>query len=151
MHSSIAMTSAPEGDITDYCGQVCGGGFCGSGPVCQYGIDTESHMPPAIPRTAKLYPFNPGDYDRISIYGLLCTAPAGTSSIFDAIENGCVLVVNEAPELFSIYAQRTGMREQLCIGVFTHFDDVQNTAQVLSSQYGWPLDTFIEQNTFKQN
>ena len=63
MHSSTTTTSAPEDDITDYCGQVCGGGFCGSRPVCQYGIDTESHMP----RIAKLYPFNPGDYDRISL------------------------------------------------------------------------------------
>lgn len=31
--------------ITDYCGQVCGGCECGSGPVCQYGIDHETHMP----------------------------------------------------------------------------------------------------------
>ncbi len=147
MHSSTASTSASEDDITDYCVQVCGGGFCGSGPVCQYGIDTESHMP----RIAKLYPFNPGDYDRISIYGLLCTAPAGTTSIVDAIEKGSVLVDNENPDLFSIYAQRTGRREQLCIGVFSHLDDVNNTAVTLSSQHGWPIDTFVEQTPFNPN
>lgn len=32
--------------ITDYCGQVCGGGECGSGKVCLYGIDPTTHMPP---------------------------------------------------------------------------------------------------------
>ncbi|MGI0646955.1 DNA cytosine methyltransferase [Pseudomonas aeruginosa] len=36
--------------ITDYCGQVCGGGECGAGAVCQYGIDPETRMPaPAVP------------------------------------------------------------------------------------------------------
>ena len=150
MNSLIVPTSTAEDEITDYCGQVCGGGHCGTGPICQYGINTDSHMPQEA-RTAKLYPFNPGDYDRISIYGLLCTAPADTASIVDAIENGNVLVDNETPDIFSIYAQRIGLREQLCIGIFTHLDDVQNAAQTLSSRYGWPLDTFVEQPVFNPN
>ncbi|WP_413460542.1 hypothetical protein [Herbaspirillum huttiense] len=32
--------------ITDYCGQVCGGGECGTGPLCVNGIDSSTHMPP---------------------------------------------------------------------------------------------------------
>jgi DNA (cytosine-5)-methyltransferase 1 len=32
--------------VTDYCGQICGGGECGTGPVCSMGIDPETHMPP---------------------------------------------------------------------------------------------------------
>lgn len=32
--------------ITSYCSQVCGGSECGSGPVCLYGIDPNTHMPP---------------------------------------------------------------------------------------------------------
>lgn len=31
--------------ITDYCGQVCGSSCCGSGPVCQFGIDHRTNMP----------------------------------------------------------------------------------------------------------
>jgi len=34
-----------EQGITDYCGQVCGGGECGNGPVCLYGIDPRTHLP----------------------------------------------------------------------------------------------------------
>lgn len=33
--------------VTDYCNQVCGGGNCGTGAVCQYGIDHKTHMPPS--------------------------------------------------------------------------------------------------------
>lgn len=32
--------------VTDYCNQVCGGGNCGTGPLCMYGINAETHMPP---------------------------------------------------------------------------------------------------------
>ena len=32
--------------VTDYCNQVCGGGNCGTGTLCQYGIDEKTHMPP---------------------------------------------------------------------------------------------------------
>lgn len=37
--------------ITDYCNQVCGLGNCSSqrGPLCQYGIDSMTHMPPQRP------------------------------------------------------------------------------------------------------
>lgn len=35
--------------ITSYCDQVCGGDDCGVGPVCQYGIDPNTHMPPVAP------------------------------------------------------------------------------------------------------
>lgn len=31
--------------ITSYCQQVCGGGNCGTGKVCQYGIDPVTQMP----------------------------------------------------------------------------------------------------------
>jgi hypothetical protein len=31
--------------ILDYCGQVCGGGQCGDGPVCSYGIDPNTSLP----------------------------------------------------------------------------------------------------------
>lgn len=32
--------------ITDYCNQVCGGGNCAGAGLCQYGIDSKTHMPP---------------------------------------------------------------------------------------------------------
>lgn len=32
--------------ITSYCDQVCGGGLCGTGPLCQYGVDADTGMPP---------------------------------------------------------------------------------------------------------
>ncbi len=32
--------------ITDYCNEVCGGGQCGGAGLCQYGIDSATHMPP---------------------------------------------------------------------------------------------------------
>lgn len=31
--------------IESYCQQICGGGYCGTGSVCQYGIDAETEMP----------------------------------------------------------------------------------------------------------
>lgn len=31
--------------IESYCQQICGGGYCGTGPVCQYGVDSETEMP----------------------------------------------------------------------------------------------------------
>lgn len=31
--------------VTDYCGQICGGGECGTGPVCHYGIDSKPDDP----------------------------------------------------------------------------------------------------------
>lgn len=34
-----------EQGITDYCGQVCGGGECGSGATCLYGVDPRTHLP----------------------------------------------------------------------------------------------------------
>lgn len=45
----FAETSAEalaEAGVTDYCNQVCGGGNCGTGEVCQYGIDAQTHLPP---------------------------------------------------------------------------------------------------------
>ena len=42
----IQLTSElREQGITDYCGQVCGGGECGSGPTCLYGIDPRTQLP----------------------------------------------------------------------------------------------------------
>ena len=41
----IQLTSElREQGITDYCGQVCGGGECGSGPTCLYGIDPRTQL-----------------------------------------------------------------------------------------------------------
>ena len=34
--------------VEDYCNQVCGGGNCGNDDLCQYGIDSETHMPPRM-------------------------------------------------------------------------------------------------------
>lgn len=42
---SLLPTDDP---ISDYCGQVCGGGQCGTGPVCSNGIDPETHLPPQL-------------------------------------------------------------------------------------------------------
>ena len=42
------MSEAAESGITSYCYQVCGSRgsvMCGSGPICQFGIDVETQMP----------------------------------------------------------------------------------------------------------
>lgn len=41
--------AAAEDDLPDYCGQVCGGGQCGAGPVCANGIDVETSRPEQRP------------------------------------------------------------------------------------------------------
>jgi len=38
-------TSGDGVNITSYCQQVCGGGECGTGPVCKYEIDPLTEMP----------------------------------------------------------------------------------------------------------
>lgn len=43
----VASHMVNEG-ITSYCKQVCGGGNCGSGPICHKGIDPRSQMPSVI-------------------------------------------------------------------------------------------------------
>jgi DNA (cytosine-5)-methyltransferase 1 len=42
----IIAVTLREAGITDYCSQVCGGGQCGTGPLCLYGIDPNTRMPP---------------------------------------------------------------------------------------------------------
>lgn len=49
--------------VTDYCNQVCGGGNCGTGPLCQYGIDSKTHMPPAKKSPSELADDAFGAYD----------------------------------------------------------------------------------------
>lgn len=46
LFSETSAEALAESGVTDYCNQVCGGGNCGSGDVCQYGIDHNTHMPP---------------------------------------------------------------------------------------------------------
>lgn len=43
----VASHMAKDG-ITSYCQQVCGGGQCGTGPICQNGIDPQTQMPSVI-------------------------------------------------------------------------------------------------------
>jgi hypothetical protein len=38
-------TSGEGASLTSYCQQVCGGGECGTGPVCKYGVDPLTEMP----------------------------------------------------------------------------------------------------------
>lgn len=51
LHAATGMPIPYEEDespmegITSYCQQVCGGGECGAGPVCQLGIDVKTQMP----------------------------------------------------------------------------------------------------------
>lgn len=43
----VASHMAHDG-ITSYCQQICGGGQCGTGPICQNGIDPTTQMPSVI-------------------------------------------------------------------------------------------------------
>lgn len=43
--TGVSPESLIADGITDYCEQVCGSGCCGSGPVCQFGIDHRTNMP----------------------------------------------------------------------------------------------------------
>lgn len=40
-----ATDDLKKNGVTDYCGNVCGGGQCGTGVVCQHGINATTHMP----------------------------------------------------------------------------------------------------------
>lgn len=43
-----AILAPEEVDLVSYCQQICGGGNCGPGPVCMYGIDCETEMPVSL-------------------------------------------------------------------------------------------------------
>ena len=43
-HEDIFAQLRADG-IESYCQQICGGGNCGTGSVCQYGIDAHTEMP----------------------------------------------------------------------------------------------------------
>lgn len=43
--SGVSPAELEAEGITDYCNQVCGGGACGPGRVCQFGIDHRTNMP----------------------------------------------------------------------------------------------------------
>lgn len=42
LHERLALKAH---GIESYCQQICGGGECGSGPVCQFGINPQTEMP----------------------------------------------------------------------------------------------------------
>lgn len=46
LFTEMSAAALREAGVTDYCNQVCGGGNCGSERLCQYGIDSKTHMPP---------------------------------------------------------------------------------------------------------
>jgi len=63
---SFAETSVAalrEDGVTDYCNQVCGGGNCGGDGLCQYGIDSKTHMPPETLRHWAVTGRIPGDHE----------------------------------------------------------------------------------------
>lgn len=46
LFTEASAAALRESGVTDYCSQVCGGGNCGGEGLCQYGIDSKTHMPP---------------------------------------------------------------------------------------------------------
>ncbi|QCT95424.1 hypothetical protein FEV13_00290 (plasmid) [Stutzerimonas degradans] len=40
-----SVVSLRQEGISSYCGQICGGGSCGAGQLCSFGINSESQMP----------------------------------------------------------------------------------------------------------
>ncbi len=40
-----SVVSLRQEGISSYCGQICGGGNCGAGQLCSFGINSESQMP----------------------------------------------------------------------------------------------------------
>ena len=46
LFTETSAAALRESGVTDYCNQVCGGGNCGGEGLCQYGIDSKTHMPP---------------------------------------------------------------------------------------------------------
>ncbi|MBI6883047.1 hypothetical protein [Pseudomonas putida] len=44
----VAASQLDNQGITSYCQQICGGGMCGTGPICQEGIDPETEMPSVL-------------------------------------------------------------------------------------------------------
>lgn len=45
LYAEVSEKALRDAGVSDYCNQVCGGGNCGGERVCQYGIDTITHMP----------------------------------------------------------------------------------------------------------
>lgn len=46
--TELSAAQLRKSGVTDYCNQVCGGGNCGGEGLCQYGIDSNTHMPPEV-------------------------------------------------------------------------------------------------------
>lgn len=66
------LQNLAKAGITDVCGQICGGDECGDGVLCKYGIDPETHMPPAInDRYAdSIIGDRHEDYDALEVHGV---------------------------------------------------------------------------------
>lgn len=129
--------------IVDYCGQICGGGECGDGPVCLNGIDPATHMPPVINEryADSIIGNRVQNYDALEIQGVINLLGP------DDPEGTCYEVNNANPEIFSVYAHlKTGGVE--CVGDFGTHLLAEQYAKELSLKYGWPVYDFAK--SFKQ-
>lgn len=119
--------------VTDYCNQVCGGGNCGTGEVCQYGIDSQTHMPKLDDRIGdQVIGANAINFDAIEVQGVREVVD------LDDPSSNSIEVNNANPDFYSVYVHRKAGGVE-CIGDHGSHTLAAQYASELSEKYGWPV------------
>jgi len=145
MYAETDYFAVRNSGVTDYCNQVCGGGNCGTGDVCQYGIDSQTKMPKLDDRIAEtVIGANPDEFDAIEIQGVREVIDPE-----DASKN-LIEVDNAKPEFYSVYSHRkTGGVE--CVGDHGTYELAVQYANELANKYGWPIRDYSGKPTGSQS
>lgn len=119
----------------DYCGQICGGGQCGNGPVCHNGIDPETHLPAVLnDRYAEsIIGDRADDYDALEIHGVRDLNEPGD------VNGTCCEVDDENPQFYATYAHLK-MGGIICVGDFGTNLLAEQYARELAEKYGWQYE-----------
>lgn len=139
-----------QNGVTDYCFQVCGGGECGTGKACQYGIDPNTHMPVVAEEKAAELNDRFADSiigDRIHDYDGLEIQGVRDLHAKDDPKGTCCEIDNENPQFFSVYVhicsngERGGVE---CIGDFGTHTLAAEYAKELSKKYNWTINDYVK-------
>lgn len=133
MFTEKSFAAVRKSGVTDYCSQVCGGGNCGNGVVCQYGIDSRTKMPLLDERFAESIIGDRKDaYDALEIHGVKDIGdPSGS-------DGTAVEMNDENPDFFSVYVHcKEGGVE--CVGDFGAHEQAVEYADELAKKYGWQV------------
>lgn len=116
--------------VTDYCGQICGGGYCGTGKICSFGVITATHQL-LNDGYAETIIQDPALYDAIEIQGV--------RNLNDANDEETMFEVdNENPEQFSVYAHLVEGGVE-CVGDFGTHELASAYAIQIAKTYQYPI------------